>query len=97
MVRTCSSCKYYDAGGEQTLCPKCQTPLQFTLLPPPGQSPAPLLDLPEPSAVRPKPSEAQQIGEMLAWSFRHRWVWSLVVVPVAVVLAGVFGMGGEHR
>lgn len=94
MARICSSCKYYDAGGEETQCPTCRTPLRFTLLPVPGQTPAPIPDLPEPSfglGVRSKASQTHQIGEMLVWGFRHRWVWSLIVGSI-VVVGGVFGM-----
>ena len=94
MARICSSCKYYNAGGEETQCPTCRTPLNFTLLPVPGQAPAPIPDLPEPSfglGVRSKASQTHPIGEMLVWSFHHRWVWSLIVVAI-VVVGGVFGL-----
>lgn len=94
MARICSSCKHYDAGGEESQCPTCKTPLRFTLLPPPGQASAPLPDLPEPSfgpGARSKASQSQQIGEMLVWGFRHRWVWSLFVGAI-VGVGGVFGL-----
>ena len=45
MPKHCEACRFYSAENEPTTCPNCQTSLRFTLLPPAGQSAAPLADV----------------------------------------------------
>jgi hypothetical protein len=101
MARVCSQCKAYDAEGAVVTCPTCNVPMQFTLLPAPGQGAAPLPvaeGQPRPEPRRPSAAEkGHQIMDMLGWVFRYRVLVSAVVVPLLAV-GGFFGVqlqGGE--
>jgi hypothetical protein len=107
MARICPQCKYYDASGQQDNCPADQTPLQFTLLPPPGVAAAPLPGVPPPTPPTPRASSASSgygsrygSGWGAAWGglspfFRYRIIAGLVLIPIALVLGAFFGFGKD--
>ena len=43
MPTVCEGCRYYAPADTAGPCPDCGTPLKFTLLPPPGADPEPLM------------------------------------------------------
>ena len=96
MPKKCSKCNYYSSSTDETECPKCQAPLQFTLLAPPNQEAAPLEGLPSPVQ---KKSGADAGGgfDVITWSMRN-WVILVFAVPLVIralaLLAGGLGGGG---
>lgn len=53
MAQRCQSCSFYSPDPlPEPACPECGSRLVFSLLPPAGQSPAPLPDIPESRSAR---------------------------------------------
>ncbi|HZV06959.1 MAG TPA: hypothetical protein VE999_17890 [Gemmataceae bacterium] len=95
MARICGQCKKYDAAGTLESCPTCRTPMQFTLLPPPGRDAAPLtLTEPEPQARTRRSTAAGRVDwsfELIGWVFRYHKLAGLVVVPL-LLICSFFGV-----
>jgi hypothetical protein len=94
MAQVCGKCKAYDAESALVTCPTCNLPMQFTLLPPPGQGTAPLPvaeSEPRPGPRRPNTAEqGHHIMDQLGWLFRSRIIASLVVIPLLTAAGGFF-------
>src|SRR5207244_3562006 len=102
MARICEQCHYYDGSGQQETCPKCKVDLRFTLLAPPGASPAYSLPgtgtataLEAPPRPRVQPSYARgpsSVWDVLGTMFRYRLIYTLVVVPICLLFSLCFGI-----
>jgi hypothetical protein len=93
MPRTCS-CNYYTTGDEST-CPKCNIPLRFTLLPPPGAAAAPV-PVADPQADAPKPHRAaRDTIELFGFVVKNWKLVSVIGGPLMVVASLIFGLGRE--
>lgn len=95
MARICYKCTEYDASGTLQMCPTCNVPMQFTLLPP-QDGPVAAMATPEampqlatrrPSTMGGSPSVLQSLG----FALRFRWLAGLVLIPV-LVLGGFLGL-----
>jgi hypothetical protein len=99
MPKKCSKCNYYSASTDETECPKCQAPLQFTLLGPPNQEAAPLEGLPSP-VQQTRGANTGGGFDVITWSMQN-WVILVFAVPVVIgalaLLAGGLGGGGQSK
>jgi len=99
MARLCSQCKYY-TNGDETTCPKCNIPMQFTLLPPPGANAAPLVI--DRNSI-PHRVRARDMAPSPSWSvwdlFRsYRASRALIATPLAIIMiicGAFFGWGKD--
>jgi hypothetical protein len=89
MPRTCS-CKYYTTGDE-TICPNCNIPLRFTLLPPAGGAAEPVW-IAHPEANTQKSQRAKQDAfEFLGFLVKNWKLVSVVAGPLLVVASLILG------
>src|SRR5262245_35128771 len=96
MAKACAGCGYY-ATGDETACPTCNRPLQFTLLPP-RNAPA------EPVRLPPQLSRGPAAGSMyrgqgsfdfIDFCIKNRALTGIFVVPIALLGLWFFGFGRE--
>jgi hypothetical protein len=79
MFKQCSKCRYYSVSTDESKCPRCQAPLQFTLLAPPNQEVAALDGLATPVQKK-RGADAGGGFDVITWSMRN-WVILVFAAP----------------